>query len=94
MVTVTGTDVAVLPDVSRATAVIVWDPLALDAVAQLTEYGLVVFFRADIGPVDLDLHPGYDDVVGGTHRDGDRYTVAPTAGAVMLTVAGWCRVPW
>ena len=101
-VTLTAVEVVLLPAASRATAVSVWLPLADWVVFHDTLYpcwgregagGGVL--GAQIGAVQLELHPGHPDVVGGgggqVHAVPD--TVAPLAGAVRLTVGGVVSPP-
>src|SRR5258708_7076427 len=88
-VTVTAADVAVLPAASRATAVSVCEALLAVVVFQATEYGAVVTSAPRFAPSSLNCTPTtptLSDALAPTVVVPD--TVAPAAGAVMLTVGG------
>src|SRR6185503_19906545 len=86
-VTVTAAAVAVLPAASRATAVSVCVPLLAAVVSQETAYGVVVSSAPRLAPSRRNWTPAtptLSDALTVTVRVP--LTVAPVAGAVMLTV--------
>src|SRR6267378_4924082 len=88
-VTVTAAAVAVLPAASRATAVSVCAPLLAVVVSQGTAYGAVVSSRPRLAPSRRNWTPAtptLSDALAVTVVVP--LTVAPVAGAVMLTVGG------
>src|SRR5262245_37076249 len=88
-VTVTGADAVWLPAASRATAVMVCEPLAAPVVFQETEYGAVVSSAPKLAPSILNCTPTtptLSEALAVTPVVPD--TVAPEAGEVTLTVGG------
>src|SRR5882762_1180694 len=86
-VTVTAAAVAVLPAASRATAVSVCEPLFAVVVFQETAYGAVVSSTPRLAPSSRNWTPAtptLSDALAVTVMVP--LTVAPVAGAVMLTV--------
>ena len=87
VVTATPMDVVVLPDVSRATAVSVCEPLIAAVLFQATEYGAAVSSDPTFAPSTLNWTPAtatLSEALAETVTLPD--TVAPLAGAVMTTV--------
>src|SRR5436309_14111278 len=88
-VTVTTAEVVTLPAASRATAVSAWLPLAAPVVFHETAYGALVSSAPRLLPSSLNCTPTTPTsslalAVTVTVFD----TVAPPAGAVILTVGG------
>lgn len=87
-VTVTAVEVARLPDVSRATATMDFDPLDVAVLSQVTAYGEDVSSAPIITPPTLNVTPATavsSDAVAESVMDAPE-TVAPSAGAVSETV--------
>src|SRR3954462_10750197 len=86
-VTVTGADAAVLPAVSRATAVSVCTPLTTASVFQDIVYGEAVTSEPRLAPSSLNCTPATP-----TSSDADAetatapLTAAPSTGAVSVTL--------
>src|SRR5437773_9163624 len=96
-VTVTGDEVVRLPAASRAVAVRVCEPLPTVVVFQEIEYGDDVSSEPILAPSTRNCTPAtptLSEAEALTVTDPD--TVAPDAGALMLTAGGvgraWCRV--
>src|SRR5439155_27373878 len=88
-VTVTAADVVALPAASRARAVSVCDPLLVVVVFQLTTYGALVPSAPRVAPSRKNWTPAtptLSEAVAVTATGPE--TVAPLAGAVMLTLGG------
>ncbi len=93
-VTVTASDVALLPAASRATAVRAWLPLVDPVVAQATEYGAVVSSAPTLTPSTLNCTPTTptaSEAVAVTVTEPD--TEAPAAGAVTDTAGAVTSLP-
>src|SRR5882724_8653203 len=88
-VTVTAAAVAVLPAASRATAVSVCEPLLAVVVSQETAYGVAVASTPRLAPSRRNWTPATPTVSAALAVTVMvPLTVAPVAGAVMLTVGG------
>src|SRR6266516_3901142 len=88
-VTVTGAEVVRLPAASRATALIVCEPLLAVAVFQETEYGALVSSAPKFAPSILNCTPAtptLSEALAVTVTVAD--TVCPLLGEVMLTAGG------
>src|SRR6266853_1200398 len=88
-VTVTGAEVVRLPAASRATAVMVCEPLLAVAVFQEIEYGALVSSAPKLAPSILNCTPAtptLSEALAVTLVAPE--TVAPEAGDVTLTVGG------
>jgi hypothetical protein len=88
-VTVTLAEVAVLPEVSRATADSVWAPLAAVVVSHVTAYGGVVTWTPRLTPSSLNWTPA-TPILSVALADTVTLplTVAPASGAVIAIVGG------
>src|SRR5437762_6557626 len=92
LLTVTSSplDVVVLPAASRATAVSVWRPLAIDVVSHVTANGVAATSAPRFAPSTLNCTPAtptLSDAVAVTATEAPE-TVAPAAGAVIATAGG------
>ncbi len=89
-VTVTPALVVVRLEVSRATAVSVWEPLVAPVVFQVSEYGDVPVTSAPrFAPSSLNCTPATATLSAAVAVTvTEPLTVAPAAGAVRLTVGG------
>src|SRR5262249_6929285 len=87
-VTVTAGAVAVLPAASLATAVNVCDALPAVLVSQEIEYGIVITSAPRFAPSSLNCTPTTATLSEALALIVVADTVAPSAGAVMLTLGG------
>ena len=89
-VTVTGTEteVAVLAETSRATAVSLWGPFAAVVVFQVTEYGGVVSSVPRIVPSSMNWTPTTASLSAALAVTSIVPPIVPAPGAVIETVGG------
>src|SRR5207248_6191753 len=93
-VTTMPAEVALLPAVSRATAVSVWAPPVAVALFQLTDHGALVTSAPRLAPSSLSCTPATSTLsvaMAATLSTPD--TVAPAGGEVTATAGGVASTP-
>src|SRR6266849_8457376 len=88
-ITVTDAEVVRLPAASRATAMMVCEPLAAPVVFQETEYGALVSSAPKLAPSIVNCTPATPTLSEALAETGTvPWIVAPLLGEVTLTVGG------